>query len=93
MFRLWLRKEKPVKVSPVKIRLSPKTKSVQVRVRRYPLDQKKIMDTYFSKLVEYGYIKPNPSASWKAAPNVVPKGKCRYCLTIEMRPVNAITIS
>lgn len=76
----------------MKVRLNEKKQIIRVKVGKHPLVQKKFMNTYFQKRAEYGYIEPNPNVTWQNAPNLVPKDKDRYRVTIDLRPLNAAKI-
>lgn len=49
--RLRMRNDAQAEVTPMKIILNSRAKSAEVNVQRYPTEQRKFMDTYFSKLV------------------------------------------
>lgn len=54
----------PVKVPPMEIVLDPAKKPVKVNGRKYHAEQRWFLNTYFSRLVEMGFLKPCPQASW-----------------------------
>lgn len=92
VFKIRLGSGGPANVTPMKIVLDETKKPVKVKVRKYPKEQRKFLDTYFSKLVDMGFLKPCPQASWQAAPHLVPKeSKSKFRTTIDLRPVNAAT--
>lgn len=93
VFRIRLENDAPSVITPMNVRLDPKWKPVQVKVRRYPTDQRKFMDNYFQKLVDYDLIEHNARTSWQSAPRLVPKEKSKFGSTIDSRPANAATIS
>jgi len=52
------------------------------------------MEKYADKLLEMDFAVVMPTASWQAAPLIVPKpgSKAKYRMAIDLRPVNAATI-
>ena len=78
----------------MRVRIIPNHNPVKVKVRRYNADQRFWMDEYIDKLVEMGFLHPNPHADWQAAPLLVPKkdSKTRYRMAIDLRPVNPATL-
>ena len=51
------------------------------------------MDNFVAKLLEFGSVRPNPNASWAAAPLLVQNdGPSKYRLTFHYRTVNAVTV-
>ena len=51
------------------------------------------MNAYIDRLVEMGFLIPNPDAEWHAAPLFVPKPNSRAesHMIVNLRPVNAAT--
>lgn len=92
VFKIRLGNDVPAEITPVKIRLDPKKQPTRVKTRNNRTEQMMFMDSYFQNLVEYGYIEPNPNASWQCAPHLIPKDKTRYRVTIDSWPVNPATI-
>lgn len=67
-------------------------KPVITKPRRYSTEQRKFLDDYIAKCVEYGFIAPNVDSRWAAAPLLVAKEPSVYGnLTLDYRPVNAVT--
>lgn len=65
---------------------------MKVKVRKYPLEHKKFMDVYFTKLVNMDFLKIDPQAFWQASTHLVPKdSKSKFRITIDLRPVNSAT--
>lgn len=92
VFKLRLGSGGPAKVAPMKIDLMEEKRPVKVKVRRYPPDQRAFLDEYFAQLVQFGFVVPDPTVEWQAAPHLVPKpSKSKYRVTIDLRPVNAAT--
>lgn len=75
----------------MKIELDPLENPVRVKARRYPSNQRMFLKTTIDKLVEQGFLVPNPKASWQCAPLCVPKSKFKTALrlTIDLRPLKA----
>lgn len=40
--------------------LDPKKQAFNVKERRYTMEQRQLMDNYYQKLIEYGYIEYKP---------------------------------
>lgn len=78
----------------MKVQLLPNKRPVKVKARRYPTHQRAFLNEYVQKLVEMGFLIPNPDAEWQAAPLLVPKpgSKAQLRLAIDLRPVNAATV-
>lgn len=92
VFKIRLGSGGPTKVKPMKIILEPSKKPIKVKVRRYPAEQRKFLNAYFSKLIEMGFLKPCPQAAWQAAPHLVPKdSNAKFRTMTDLRPVNAAT--
>lgn len=67
---------------------------VKSTVRRYPTEQRKCLNKYVEKLVEMGFLIPNPNTQWQSTPHLVPKqSKAHYRTTIDLRSVNTSTES
>lgn len=92
VFRTRLGSDGLAKVPLMKISLDSSKTSVKVKVRKYPTEQRRFLDACFDELVKMGFLKVCPTASWQAAPHLVPKdSKTKYRTTIDLRPVNAAT--
>lgn len=78
----------------MRIDIDPRKSPVKVKARRYPAVQRQFLKLYIDKLVEMGFLFPNPDAKWQAAPLCVPKpsSRSKFRLAIDLRPVNAATI-
>lgn len=77
----------------MKIEVDPNKRPVKVKVRRYPPEQRLFLDKYINRLVELGFLVPNPNATWQAAPHLVPKdSKAMFRTTIDLRPLNSATV-
>lgn len=93
IFRLRLGPDPPAKVEPMRVNIKAEARPVIAKARRYSKDQRDFLDKFVTRLVEYGLVKPNPNASWVAAPLLVAKsGPAKYRLTFDYRPINAVTI-
>lgn len=75
----------------MRIEIDASKQPVKSKVRRYPVDQRKFLNKYVEKLVEYGFFFENNEATWQAAPHIVPKpdSKAKFRATIDLRPVNS----
>lgn len=77
----------------MKIEVDEKKRPVKCKVRRYPPAQRRFLNKYVDKLVEMGFLQPNPDAKWVAAPHLVPKNsKAQFRTTIDIGPLNSATI-
>lgn len=78
----------------MRVRLQPESKPVRVKARRYSPEQRSFMEKYGDKLLEMDFALVMPTASWQAAPLILPKpgSKYKYRLAIDLRPVNASTV-
>ena len=94
IFKIRLGMSDPADVAPMKLELKKDARPVRVKGRRYSVDERAWMELYVKKLVEMGFLIPNPRATWQAAPILVPKknSKSKYRLAIDLRPFNAATI-
>lgn len=73
----------------MKIVLEDVKKPVKVRAKEYPAEERRILDTYFAKLVRMGFLKTCSKAPWPAASHLVAKhSKSKVSSTIDLRPVN-----
>lgn len=73
VFRVGLGNCPPAKVEPMCVDLKPALVPFRAKARRYPSTQKAFRERFVDRLLEYGFIKPNPDAMWAAAPLIVPK--------------------
>jgi hypothetical protein len=93
VFCLKLGRDPPADVKPMEVVLKPGVAPFMAKSRRYSTEQREFMDRYISKLVEFGFARPNPGATWAAAPLLVAKpAPAKYRLTFDLRPVNAVTV-
>ena len=94
VFRIRLGASPPASVPPMKIRLRPSNNPVRVKARRYSSEQRQFMERYAQKLLDMEFAFVMPTASWQAAPLIVPKpgSRSKYRMAIDLRPVNAATI-
>lgn len=72
-FRRRLGSEGPAYIAPMRIKIDTTKKPVTVKVCKYPVKQRKFLDSYLDQLVEMGYLQPNTNDSWQAAPHLVAK--------------------
>lgn len=67
---------------------------VSVKSRRCSAEQRVILNKYMSQLCKMGYVKQRAYTSWQAAPRFVPKyWPSNFRATVDMRPVNCITMN
>ena len=94
IFKIRLGMSNPTDVAPMKIEPEKDARPVRVKARRYSADERAWMELYVKKLVEMGFLIPNPNATWQAALIFVPEKnfKSKYRLAIDLQPVNAATI-
>ena len=78
----------------MRVRLEPGPSPVRVKARRYSPEQRAFMEKYADKLLEMDFCLVMPTASWQAAPLIVPKlgSRSRHRMAIDLRPINAATI-
>lgn len=59
---------------------------------RYSTDQRRYMDQYVTRLVEYRIARLYNKILWEAAPALVQKpGRANYRVNFDLRPINLIT--
>lgn len=92
-FRIRLGDDVKADIATMKITVDASKKLVRVKIRKYLTEQWRFLDTYFEQLVKVGYLRPNPHASWKAAPHPVAKESTRFRVTIDLKMVNMATTS
>ena len=93
VFRIRLGNCPAAKVKPMEIRLSKEAKPVKVKCRRYSPDQRMFLSRYINQLERMGFVEKMPDAAWQAAPLLVPKsGSAKYRMTVDLRPINSVTI-
>lgn len=93
VFRIKFGNEGPAHIPPVKIKLELKKKHITVEMKRYFIEQRRLMETYFQKLVEYENVEWDKNAPWQAPPHLVLKDKTEYRVAINLKPINAPTIN
>ena len=93
IFRIRLGGSKPACVRPMKMKIRDNARPVRVKTRRYTPEQREFLTKYVDKLVEMGFLKPNPHCKWQCAPLLVgkPNSKAKFRMTIDLRPINAAT--
>lgn len=78
----------------MRIDLITEKRPVNATLRSYIAPQRAFINKYVDKLLEMGFYKPNPNAEWQKDPLLVPKrSKETFRTTIDLRPVNAATIT
>lgn len=82
----------PAKVEPMKIELIPVARPVRAKQRRYPTEKRIFLERVTAKLLEYEFVRHADNTEWVAQPLIVKKKPlANYRLTIDLRPVNAVT--
>ncbi len=78
----------------MRFRLQEGKRAVQMKVRRYPQEQREFPHKYMQSLVDMGFVFECPTAAWQAEPPLVRKKDSRasYRMAIDLRPVNSATI-
>lgn len=93
VFLIGLSSGPPATLKPLEIELVPDAKPVKVKLRKYSQEQKTFLSEFVSELISKGMLYPNPTASWAAAPLLVPKpGPTKFRFTVDLRPVNKYTV-
>jgi len=93
VFRIRLGKSPPADVEPMKIRLREGAEPIKVRTRRYSPDQRAFLQKYVEQLKDMDFVTEMPTATWQAAPLLVPKsGSAKYRMTVDLRPINSSTV-
>eukprot|EP00180_Rhodochaete_pulchella_P003330 Plantae.Rhodophyta-Rhodochaete_pulchella.ctg5579.p2 GENE.Plantae.Rhodophyta-Rhodochaete_pulchella.ctg5579~~Plantae.Rhodophyta-Rhodochaete_pulchella.ctg5579.p2 ORF type:complete len:226 (-),score=18.00 Plantae.Rhodophyta-Rhodochaete_pulchella.ctg5579:1095-1772(-) len=68
-------------------------KPIQVKVRKYGSEQRDFLRSYVAKLEKLGLAYRNLASPWASAGLFVPKpGPERYRFTVDLRPVNSVTV-
>ena len=76
----------------MRVRLETGKRAIKVKARRYSADQKEFLEKYVQQLVDMGFFIEMSTANWQAAPNLVEKkGRAKYRMTIDLRPVDSAT--
>ncbi len=84
IFRLRVGPDEAADVEPMKVEVDPAARPCIARNRRYTAEERKWLDNYVSRLVEFGLVRPNNNAQWAAAPLLVRKaGAAKYRLTFD----------
>ena len=78
----------------MRVRLEPNRRPVRVKARRYSPEQRRFMEKYAEKLLDMDFVMIMPTATWQAAPLIVPKpgSKAKFRMAIDLRPVNSATV-
>ncbi len=72
-FRLRLGPDEAADVEPMKLEVDPTAGPCIARNRRYTAEERKWLDNYVSRFVEFGLVRQNNNAQWAAAPLLVCK--------------------
>lgn len=82
----------PADIEPLKIALQPDAKPIRAKQRRYPQPKRAFLTRYVQELLKLGFVKHVSAPEWVSAPLVVPKRPpAMYRLTVDYRPINAVT--
>ena len=66
---------------------------VRVKLLRYTAEQRDFLRRFVGRLLENDLANRNPRATWCSAPLLVPKtGPDGYRFTVDLRPVNRVTV-
>lgn len=83
---------KPADIEPLRVSVKPDSAPIRAKQRRYPQPKREFITRYVRELLKLGFVKPVTSPEWVSAPLVVPKRPpAMYRLTVDYRPVNAVT--
>jgi hypothetical protein len=75
------------------IKTVPGAIPVRTRVRRYPSPQREFLKSYTAALIRNVHAIRDPQSAWCSAALLVPKpGPSQYRFTVDVRPVNRVTI-
>lgn len=78
----------------LRLELKPDTKPVHVKIRKYSENQRQFLRNLVAKLLEAGFVYPNPTSKWSCAPHLVSNPEPAECsFTVNLRPVNRCTYS
>lgn len=92
VFRMRLGPGPPAKVDPMKILIDPSAVPFLTKPRRYSPEQREYMKVFTEKLLQYGFVSPNPEAQWTSAPLMVQKpGTKKFRMTFDLRCINRAT--
>ncbi|GMF20223.1 unnamed protein product [Phytophthora fragariaefolia] len=96
-FRLEFRRDPPVKVEPLQVRVKVNTQPTKAQPRRYSPDDRAFLDRHTAKLLEFGLVFLSHRSRWASAPRFVRKKEqdsdstADPRMTIDTRGVNEST--
>ncbi|GMF23876.1 unnamed protein product [Phytophthora fragariaefolia] len=94
IFRIDIGADPPAEIEPLRIKLVDDAKPFRARARRYAPAQRKFLREYAKRLEQLGLIRQNNRSHWACAavPVAKPKSPGVFRMTIDYRPVNAMTV-
>ncbi|OWZ02675.1 hypothetical protein PHMEG_00025723 [Phytophthora megakarya] len=94
IFRVDIGADPPTDIEPLRIKLIDGAKPFRARARRYPPAQRRFLRMYAKRLELLGFIRQNNQIHWVCAAVSVakPKSPGEFRMTIDYRPVNAMTV-
>lgn len=92
LFPLRLESSASARILPMKIKLNRSKNPVEVKLKKYSAEQNLFMDNCIDRVIEFGFIVPNITAHWQAAPHLTPKSlPGMFTTIIDLRPVSKAT--
>ncbi|OWZ07339.1 hypothetical protein PHMEG_00020277, partial [Phytophthora megakarya] len=94
IFRIDLGADPPADIAPLRIQLVEGATPFRARSRRYAQAQRNFLRQYTKRLELMGFIRQNNQSHWACAavPVAKPKSQDEFRMTIDYRPVNALTV-
>ncbi|GMF51975.1 unnamed protein product [Phytophthora fragariaefolia] len=94
IFRIDIGADPPAEIEPLRIKLVDDAKPFRARARRYAPAQHKFLREYAKRFEQLGLIRQNNQSHWACAavPVAKPKSPGEFRMTIDYRPVNAMTV-
>ena len=78
---------------PMRVILQSDARPFIAKPRRYSEEQREFLKRFVTRLERYGFVRRVESPIWSHAPLLVrKKGKARWRMTIDLRPVNKFTL-
>lgn len=84
--------DEPVRREPLKVQLKPDAVPVRCTPRRYNPAATQYLRKHIAELERYGLVYRTSTARWACAPRIVPKKNGDMRMTVDVRPVNAVTV-
>jgi hypothetical protein len=92
IWRIDMGNDPPAKVRAMVTNIEPGSAPVRVRVRRYTAQQAVFLRDYTDRLVALGHAFRNPTSTWCCAPLLIPKPPDTFRFTVDLRPVDKVTV-